>query len=171
MVPRATLSVAPAWRAPATFPTALATCGAVIPYLPFDTTDRTVARQVIEISIALSGKECLSAISQLRARPGAGCCSLPVCAGTARGGVRASLRYCAAGLCAAVLVFRENPVLLVEVEVCELVAGAGLVPEVEIPAFAVSKSPDVDHVLVDPKRWSRRCSGLSNCSKPQRLRL
>jgi hypothetical protein len=73
--------------------------------------------------------------------------------------------------CEAVLVFHENPVLLVEVEVLEVVAGAGPVPEVEIQAFAVSKIPDVDDVLVDPKRWSWRCSGSSSCSIPQRTRL
>lgn len=45
---------------------------------------------------------------------------------------------------AAVLVFHENPVLLAEVEVLEVVAWAGLVPLVESPVFAASNVPDVD---------------------------
>jgi hypothetical protein len=52
----------------------------------------------------------------------------------------------------AVLGFHEHPVLLAEVEVRDVVEVPGRVPEVESPTFAVSRTPYVDDVLVDPKR-------------------
>ena len=105
------------------------------------------------------GPSSTRANSQLRALPGAGCCSLPVrCRNDSwRRPGKSSRHTLALGIAwlafrAAVLVFHDNPVLLVEVEVLDMVAGAELVAEVEIPAFAVSKTRGVDDLLVDPKR-------------------